>query len=245
LTYNCKKLKLLSNFTYLAEILPLLFGIIFFKKNNTKYLKVFFIYSIVMTLFISFGYYSVWIISKKQLYFIELRLFYVLEYILMAMFFSYLIKKPIVKNIILYSIIPFTVLCIYTYIKSDPLKFNSFPTLVEFLFFIIVILYYFYEKMSLVSRIPLYHSISFWLCVGLFIYFTGTFFYFLIVNSAKDPDLIKLMKVIYSIVSISKDVILSLAWFAHERVQNDSDILRIPDEMQLDDDFIVSKQTNA
>ena len=99
--------------------------------------------------------------------------------------------------------------------------------------------------MSNVSIVPLYQSISFWLCVGLFIYFTGNFFYILLVSSANNPVLIKEMKTIYVIVSISKDIILAFAWFAHERVQNDSDILRIPDEMQLDDDFIVSKQTNA
>jgi len=245
LTYNCKKLKLLSNFTYLAEILPLLFGIIFFKKNNTKYLKVFFIYSLILAICICLGYYFIWIAVDKKAYFVELRFFYFIEYSLMALFFYYLIKRAFVKKIIIFSIIPFAFFCIYIYLESDPSKFNSYPPLIEFSFFIIVLLYYFYEKMSVVSRIPLYQSISFWLCEGLFIFFAGNFFYFLIVNSAKDPDLIKLMKVIYSIVSISKDVILSLAWFAHERVQNDSDILRIPDEMQLDDDFIVSKQTNA
>ena len=208
-------------------------------------MKVFFIYSIILAIFISVGYYSIWIVAKKQLYFIELRIFYIFEFLLCAAFFYFLLKNKVVKKIILYSIIPFCFFCIYTFAKSNPLKFDTFPTLVEFLFFILVILYYFFEKMSNVSRVPLYQSISFWLCVGLFIYFTGTFFYFLMVNSSKDPSLIKLMKIIYSIVSISKDIILSLAWFAHERLETDSDILRIPDGMQLDDDFIVSKQNNV
>ena len=65
------------------------------------------------------------------------------------------------------------------------------------------------------------------------------------VNSSKNPSFLKLTKIIYIIVSISKDIILSLAWFAHERLETDSDILRIPDGMQLDDDFIVSKQNNV
>ncbi|MCY7291690.1 MAG: hypothetical protein LH615_05840 [Ferruginibacter sp.] len=198
-----------------------------------------------MAIFISLGYYFVWITGKKQFYFIELRFYYFIEYVLIAMFFYYLIEKLFVRKLILLSIIPFAIFCIYIYIESDPLKFNNYPPLVEFSFFIIVILYYFYEKISNVSRIPLYHSISFWLCVGLFIYFTGNFFYYLMVNSSKDPAFLKLTKIIYIIVSISKDIILGLAWFAHERVQNDSDILRIPDEMQLDDDFIVSKQNNV
>ena len=50
---------------------------------------------------------------------------------------------------------------------------------------------------------------------------------------------------IYATVSISKDIILALAWLAHERIETDSDILTIPDEMQLDDDFIVSKQNSV
>ena len=43
-------MKLLSNITYLFEILPLLFCLLFYKKINTKPLKVFFIY----TFFVSF-----------------------------------------------------------------------------------------------------------------------------------------------------------------------------------------------
>ncbi len=111
--------------------------------------------------------------------------------------------------------------------------------------FILLLLYYFYEKMAVVSKIPLYNSITFWICVGLFIYFTGNFFFYVMSSSIKDLSLKNLMVGIYATVSITKDIILSLAWLAHERTETNSDILRIPDEMQLDDDFIVSKQNNV
>ncbi len=91
--------------------------------------------------------------------------------------------------------------------------------------------------MQVVSIYPLYKSISFWLCTGLFIYFSGNLFYLLFIMSVKDQALNNLMKVIYTIVSISKDIVLSLAWFAHEPEETDASIIKIPDGLGLDDDL--------
>ena len=45
------------------------------------------------------------------------------------------------------------------------------------------------------------------------------------------------MTIVYACVSISKDVILSLAWFGHERIETEDDELRIPTDVHLDDDL--------
>ena len=97
----------------------------------------------------------------------------------------------------------------------------------------------------MVSKVPLYQSISFWICVGLFIYFTGNLFYLIFITSTEDKHLISQMQIIYSCVTIAKNLIIAFAWLAHERLETNADILQIPDDMQLDDDFIVSNQTNS
>lgn len=56
----------------------------------------------------------------------------------------------------------------------------------------------------------------------------------LFVDSTKDKIVIKQLRVIYTIVTISKDILLCLALFAIERKEEDNGELRIPDEIDLD-----------
>ena len=49
---------------------------------------------------------------------------------------------------------------------------------------------------------------------------------------------------IYSGVTITKNLILASAWFANERVSTDADIIQLPENMNLDDDFTFTKNTN-
>ena len=114
----------------------------------------------------------------------------------------------------------------------------------EFAVFILIIIFYFYEKMKIVSSIPLLKSISFWLSVGLFIYFTGNLFFLLFITSTKDKDILNQMFIIYSCVTITKNLILASAWFAKEKIQTDADIIKLPENMKLDDDFSFTNTTN-
>lgn len=160
-------------------------------------------------------------------------------------FFNFLINNKIFKKISFSSIVLFWSYCIYDFYTSASNTFNNYPALIEFSTFILVLIYYFFEKMRVVSKFPLYQSISFWICVGLFIYFTGNLFYLIFITSTKDKHLISQMQIIYSCVTIAKNLIITFAWLAHERLETNADILQIPDDMQLDDDFIVSNQTNS
>ncbi|MEO7046766.1 MAG: hypothetical protein ABI091_15790 [Ferruginibacter sp.] len=89
--------------------------------------------------------------------------------------------------------------------------------------------------MKTVIMYPLYQSIVFWICVAFFIYFTGNFFFFIFSNTTKDLSFMKQLQIIYGIVTISKNVILCLALFANEPIEQNDEILNIPSEMNLDD----------
>lgn len=134
--------------------------------------------------------------------------------------------------------------CIYNFFVSQHDTFNNYPALLEFSVFIFIIIFYFYEKMNIISSIPLFRSISFWLCVGLFIYFTGNLFFLLFVTSTPDKEILKLMFLIYSGVTITKNLILAGAWFATEKKPTDADIIQMPENMNLDDDFTFTQNTN-
>jgi hypothetical protein len=233
-----------SLITFLSELLPFIFCICFLKKINTKCLKAFFVYTILLAFFSTAALCVLNYVHSKTSYLFLVRIYFAVEYAIFIFFFSLLLSNKIFKKIILLSIIPFWIYCIYNFFVSKPDTFNNYPALIEFSVFILVIIYYFYEKMRVVSSVPLLKSISFWLCVGLFIYFTGNLFFLLFVTSATDKELLKQMFLIYSLVTITKNIILSSAWFANESVSSDADIIQLPENMNLDDDFNFTKTNN-
>ena len=181
---------------------------------------------------------------SRPAYLFVVRIYFAIEYAILVCFFSTLFQNIIFKKIILYSIVPFWGYCIYNFFISQHDTFNNYPALVEFAVFILIIIFYFYEKMKIVSIIPLFKSISFWLCVGLFIYFNGNLFFLLFITSISDKDVLNQMFFIYSCVTITKNLILASAWFANEKIQTDADIIKLPENMKLDDDFTFTNTTN-
>ena len=178
------------------------------------------------------------------MYFIILRAYLAFEFALLVFFLTHIIRNHTIKKIFLISIVPYLFFSIYNFYTSDTTSFNNYPAIVEFSVFIVLLVFYFYEKMNIISTIPLLNSISFWLCVGLFIYFTGNLFYLLFITSTKDPELQIQMQTIYSAVTIIKNLIISSAWFATETINKDADIIQLPENMNLDDDFTFTNTTN-
>ncbi len=85
---------------------------------------------------------------------------------------------------------------------------------------------------------PVYQICTFWICVGLFTYFTGNFFVSSFLTKTKDPEILRQMQLIYTIVTISKNVILAFAMFGSnmngKEVENNGRF-RLPDDVILDD----------
>ena len=203
---------------------------------NTTGLKVFFIYTIALTLFVVLSTTSLYIIKSRLIYLNLVRAYTIVEYCLFAWFLFSVYHSALLKKIILYSIFPFCIFCIVDYIYNSG-TFNTTPLLVEFLAFIVFIIYFFYEKMKTVVLYPLYQSIVFWICVGLFIYFTGNFFFLLFINSSTDRSFINQMQFIYSLVTITKNILLCVAFLAIERPSEKADEVIFPSELKLDDYF--------
>jgi len=224
----------LAYITLFTELLPLIFCILFYKKLNTKALKVFFIYCILLSVFVLISFLAI-TNHFTSLYLLNIRIYVVVEYTIFSIFFFYILKKSIPKRIIIFSILPFIIFSFYDLFNTGKANFSYYPLIIEFLVFIVVLIYFFYEKMQTVVLYPLYQSITFWICVGLFIYFTGNFFYLLFSKSSTDPKFQLQMKIIYSFVTISKNVLLSLALFANEPNEENNNELQIPTDLNLDE----------
>ena len=83
---------------------------------------------------------------------------------------------------------------------------------------------------------PIYQTNTFWICVGLFLYFTGSFFFLLLLSNVEKSNisLKNEMMIIYSIVTISKNLILSCSMIVDETKEEDLTELHIPSEIDLD-----------
>jgi len=200
---------------------------------NTKALKVFFVYSIVLAAFASLLILSLKYFKSADFYYNVIRVYIIVELSTLSLFFFYVVQNQLIRKLILFSIFPFTVFCLANYWASQK-NFNVYPLLVEFIFFMIVVIYYLYEKMKTEVLRPLYQSIVFWISVGLFIYFSGNFFYLIFIQSTTDKNVMNQLKIIYGIIAICKDILLSLALLANETISNDTEDLYIPEELHLD-----------
>ena len=163
-------------------------------------------------------------LKSKVLYVGIIRIYVIVEYILLAIFLSSLYQNTIAKKFITYLTIPFAGYSVINFFYNES-SLNNYSLVAESLFFIVFLIYFFYEKMKTVVHYPLYQSITFWICVSLLIYFAGNFFFFLFINSNADKAFLSQKKIIYSFVTISKNIFFCLALFASE--DNESELERI------------------
>jgi len=226
---------ILVNTTFVSETLPLVFCSIFHKKIGTKYLKVFFVYAAFLAFFSVSSLISVNFIKSPSLYAGIIKAYVICEYCLFSLFFYNIFLGIVPKRIIIFSIIPFLIIAIYDYYLLNKTVFRSNVPIIEFLAFIIFIVYFFYERMKYVVTYPLYQTITFWISVGLFLYFTGNFFFLIFKKTSSDTHLKNQMGIIYSLVTISKNIILSSAFFANEVPENQEEEFSIPANLDLDD----------
>jgi uncharacterized membrane protein len=167
----------------------------------------------------------------------------IVEYVLLCLFFYYLLENKVVRKIILFSIIPFAIFYLYTFLTFGFGKYQPRPSVLEFTILLTILCYYFFEKMQKITLTPMYTTISFWLCVGLLLHFAGSFFSVLLINSKSNLGLLKQMRSIFLIVGLTKNLILCFAWFGKEPIGNQP-LINIPDGLNLDADLPFKEKNN-
>ncbi len=217
---------------------------VFFKKLQAKELKVFFIYTIVVALLTFVTFSSIYFFKFQIPYQLNVRTYVLFEYSLIVYFLFLIIKKTKFKRIIVFSLIPFVIFAIVDFYSSPHFVSPNF-LLLEFLFGIVFLIYFFYEKMQIIALFPIYQRITFWICVGLFIYFSGNFFSLIFAKTSTDPAFKNQIRLVFSIVTITKNILLSLSLFGNEPAgDTDEDQFHIPNDINLDE-FNVNQFKNT
>ena len=223
----------LAYITFLSETIPLLFCILFLKKLNHKTLKVFFIYAILLASFSIASIVSIYFNKNLSVYLVLLKLFSIFEFFTFSLFVYYSLENRFFKKTILILNVPYLAIHIFSwlFLKNE---FSVYPFLFEFLTFIIFIIYFFYEKMKLVNNNPIYSNIEFWIFVGIFIYFTGNFFYLLFSNSNYSKHFKYQLQIVASIVTIIKNIIFSLSFLIKETPQITNNSISYAPDLDLE-----------
>lgn len=95
------------------------------------------------------------------------------------------------------------------------------PASVEHILLLIFIIYYFFEVMQLSVVEPIYQKAIFWICVAFIINSSGNFFLFLYSkNSYNDEVFKKQYTLIYTTVTVLKNLLLCIAISMKEKKEN-------------------------
>lgn len=147
--------------------------------------------------------------------FVLLSVFTLVEFCLFAIIIRMILKRVNLKRIITFSIPIFFIFALVAFYLSlsnsiDSYTIDSISITVEYLILITFCLFYFFEEMSYPNTAFIYSSYKFWVIVGILIYSTGTFFFFMY-SSSLDREEWNNWSVINYVFTTVKNLLFTIA----------------------------------
>src|SRR5690606_19467841 len=112
----------------------------------------------------------------------------IIEFLIFALVIYWSLKRKIFKRLILITIPIFILFSFYLYISKSSNKIDSLSITIENLILICFTLFYFFEQLVEPQDRFVYTSFRFWIILGILIYSTGTFFFFLQSDKLSDDQ---------------------------------------------------------
>jgi hypothetical protein len=193
------------------------FLILYGKNNRSKSLKVIYFF----ILYSAFNFTLQYLIRElrlgAELFYIIVRLHFFVELAILAYFYQSIFKNSPVKKITLLLIPLFLCYSIFDYLVSSKVILGANVAIVESLMIMIILLYFFFEKIKYEVQVPLYESKTFWISVGLLVFFAGNFF-LLVYSKALigNSHFQKQYVTIYNSFNILKNLLICVALFIKE-----------------------------
>lgn len=218
-------LQILIYTTYLAELIPFILFIFSYKKINTTDIRVFFLYAASFAFFLATSLFFKFYLKDVGHQLIVNRIFLIVEFSFLSVFYFFSLKSSIRNWFFPASVVLFIIYSFKDFLTAKPGEFSFIPLVIECFFFIIVIVFFMYEKVKFNISSPIYYLPGFWISVAFLIYFSGNFFLFLFSKSMyKDPDFKAQYILIYSTVTIIKNAFLSAAIFTNANLTEEKKI---------------------
>lgn len=190
-------------------MLPIVFFLLFLKRNNEKKLWVIFVYVTLSFLndvtLSSFP-------KGSQIKFYFFSFFTVVEYTLFSIFLYLNFKSRRIKLLIL-GALPFfyTLVTYYIINKNQNNNFDAIPASVESILIIIFCVSFFFEQIRDMEVSFIYSSKLFWIIVAILVYMSATFFLFISAEFVSQQERL-FYWFINSISNLIKNLLLTIAF---------------------------------
>lgn len=210
-----QKLTDIENIVYYTSILSTfipLFFLVFLKRKHTGYRALLFylIYCLLTDLLLNQA-------SLKYLgsEIYSYRLFTLVEYSLLTFYIWHVIEDRFYKNLVKYSSIIFFTFLLIDSLSNSINQFDSIPTAIESILILSTSIILIYEK---VSKSEVLLCPSSLISTGLIIFFSGTFFLFLLSqNNFNESDFSTTYGYLISAFNIIKNIFLTLGILSEEK----------------------------
>jgi hypothetical protein len=150
-----------------------------------------------------------------------IRLFTILEYSFCTAFFYKIIGSNKIKNIITIVSPIFFVYSFSDYYFSEKTSFDSIPTGLSALLILFYSSSFLYDKINNPKTSLLYNTQSFWVTVGMMIYFSGTFFLFIFSQDEfENPEFRLIFDFLLLTFSILRNLFFAIAFLLPPEKEN-------------------------
>lgn len=185
----------LQYFTYFTFILPLIVYLFFFKRNNytlSRVIFVYLIYTVLNEIFLIILKLNSWD-PQNSISPILYALYTIFEFIFFGFYLYKIIKYKNFKislwiTSILFLLIAFVNLYQIIFSKIRSQLIDSIPVSTSAILLIIFSILFLFQEIQTPKIGFIYSSPKFWIVVGIMIYFSGTFFYFLQYSDLSNTD---------------------------------------------------------
>jgi hypothetical protein len=156
---------LLTIAAYFAELLPIIFYLIFFKRNRGEGLWVIFLYC-VLSLLTELVYAA----TKQQVVYYG---FVIVQFLLFSFFFYSSLKEKKFKYIPMLGALAFCIVAISNFANK---RFDSISASLASVLVITYCILLLYEQIKDPSIVFVYYNKKFWVIIAFFLYFSATLF---------------------------------------------------------------------
>ena len=140
------------------------------------------------------------------------RVYNVIEYSLLAYFFSLYITNKYIRIILKLSVIGYLIFCIFSFTNAKVPEMPFVPANIKHILLLIFIIYYFFEVMQDSVVEPIYQKAIFWISVAFILNSAGNFFLFLYSKNSYNDDVFKKQyTLIYTTITVLKNLLLCIA----------------------------------
>ena len=202
---------MLRSVSIFSDILPIIFFILFTKRNKKEGLWVIFLYSIL-----SFVADNSFNRLPQVVDFYVYSSFTIIEYTLFTFFLYKALKEKLFKYILITGSVVFYAIAIFNLFKEKKETFDSLAASVECILAIIYIICFLYEQIKDPANSFIYYSKKFWIVIAFFLYFSSTLFLFVYADNFTNEEHKNYWNINF-IFNILKNAALSLAFVMKKR----------------------------